>query len=256
MSIGTKLFRVHTCEDSIAWACEHIADAPDGSIFLADTLLQARGRQGRSWVIYDGQLLITMLLKPALLQTVSSDDIPIRLNQLNIALTVGIVKVLAPYGVGLKWPNDFMCCDKKVGGMLAHVVWQCGRPAGVVIGLGFNVNTIFNPEDELYSRATSLAACIGHEIDRRTLYKALLVSMDVEYGLWGKGMFDQAYKTWRSMQLYLGRYVEIHQKDGALIRGIMKQVLPNGDMMLSEDNQTLRAHIIPYSVVSDVIIPA
>jgi BirA family biotin operon repressor/biotin-[acetyl-CoA-carboxylase] ligase len=48
--------------------------------------------------------------------------------------------------VGLKWPNDLMLGDRKVGGILCEARWQGEVLAWVVAGIGVNVtNTI--PEE-------------------------------------------------------------------------------------------------------------
>ena len=125
MVIGSKLYRTKVCADSMLWAKEHLADAPDGAVFLADELSKARGRSGRIWVCAPGQLAVTILLKPANFKTISHDNLGVRLNQLNMALSLGILAPLKEYGLGLKWPNDFIseANNKKVGGMLMSVIW-------------------------------------------------------------------------------------------------------------------------------------
>lgn len=255
MMIGSKLYRMKECNDSLAWAREHIQDAPDGSVFLADTLTFAHGRQGREWIVCDGQLLVTILLKPVFFSTCNSDDLPVRLNQLNMAISVGIARSLEPYGVGIKWPNDFVVHDKKVGGVISLVVWRNNRPTAIIVGFGINVNTQFNTNDSLYAIATSLAMVVGHDVDRRSLYQDLLKNIDHEYTQWNNGQFELLYRAWRSRQVYLGRLLHIHKKDGASITGIAKQVLPNGDLMLHVEGDLPRVIMVPFSTVQDVVVP-
>lgn len=253
MIIGSKLYRIKECANSMSWAKEHIIDAPDGSVFLADKLLQASGRSGRSWQIYPGQLAITLLLKPKLLHEDSFDDIPVRLNQLNMALSVGVAQALEQYGVGIKWPNDFVVGAetslKKVGGILAHVVWQNNFPAGIIIGFGINVNSQISQNDSLYPIATSLAMVMGQDLDMRALYHDILARLDAVYALWVNKKFVEIYREWKSRQVCLGKNLTIHKKDGEVISGVMSQVLPNGDMLLSILG---KIQIIPFSIVSDV----
>lgn len=250
MIIGSKLYRTKTCANSLEWAREHLDTAPDGSVFLADTLTHAYGRQGRTWSVYPGQLLVTLLLKPALLKKCCLDDIPVRLNQLNMALSVGMANVLEPYGVGIKWPNDFVAQDKKVGGILAHVVWQNNWPVGVIIGFGINVNTQFVSGDTLAQTATSLAMVMGHDLDMRALYHDLLSGLDQLYAAWSDGKFNEIYRQWKTKQVYLGKQLTIHQKDGTVISGVMSQVMPNGDMMLAVQGKGIL--VIPFCIVGDV----
>jgi BirA family biotin operon repressor/biotin-[acetyl-CoA-carboxylase] ligase len=41
--------------------------------------------------------------------------------------------------VHVKWPNDLMVDDAKIGGILCEVRWHGDRPAWAVIGVGINV---------------------------------------------------------------------------------------------------------------------
>jgi BirA family biotin operon repressor/biotin-[acetyl-CoA-carboxylase] ligase len=252
MIIGSKLYRTKMCTNSLAWAREHIDSAPDGSVFLADKLANAYGRQGRAWFIYPGQLLITLLLKPALFHRCCLEEIPIRLNQLNMALSIGVASTLSKYGIGIKWPNDFVVQNKKVGGLLAHVVWQNNWPAGVIIGIGININTQFDKNDELFPIATSLAMVAEQDFDMRLLYRELLKNLDEAYALWGSSKFDEIYRQWRLLQVCLGKQLTIHQKNGQLMSGTMSQVLPNGDMIMSVSKKG--SVIIPFCIVSDVAL--
>ena len=258
MIIGSKLYRTLQCADSMAWAKQNMATAPDGAVFLADKLTQAKGRGDRVWKIYDGQLNVTILLKPKILHGFASDDLPIRINQLNMAVSLGIYDAIKDFGVGIKWPNDFVIqseakvysgepinpdalssdkrANKKVGGVLFHLVWEDGVPVGIVCGFAINVNNIFDESDELFDIATSLAFVSGSNVEMRPLYKNLLISMNNYYKKWLTGNFDEIYKLWRKAQLYLGKTIKIHQKDGVITTGTMMQVLPNGDMLLIESS--------------------
>ena len=235
MIIGSKLYRMATCHDSMEWAKEHLATAPDGSVFLADKLTRAKGRGKRVWTFYEGQLAITLLLKPRVLSGFSSEDLPIRINQLNMAISLGIYDLLKEYGVGIKWPNDFIFQHKKVAGILFHLVWENGLPVGLICGFAINVNNLFEESDELFEIATSLNKITGHKIEMRPFYKNLLLAIDTYYKKWLSGNFDEIYKLWRNAQIYMGKPISINQKDGLVCSGRMMQVLPNGDMLLIDN---------------------
>ena len=232
MIIGSKLYRTLQCADSMAWAKQNMATAPDGSVFLADKLTHAKGRNGRVWKVSDGQLNITILLKPKTLHSLSSEDLPIRINQLNMAVSLGIYDAIKDFGVGIKWPNDFVIqseaiansgepvitdvlipdkqAKKKVGGVLFQLVWEDGVPVGIVCGFAINVNNIFDKSDELFDIATSLAVISGSNVEMRPLYKNLLISINNYYKKWLTGNFDEIYKFWRKAQLFMGNSIKIH----------------------------------------------
>ena len=112
--VGNKIYQKVWCSDSMLWAKQHLDTAPDGAVFIADILGHARGRQGRTWQFVPGQLPITILLKPNF-KNLCKADLEFRLNQLTMALALGILDPLKFYGVALKWPNDFVLNHKKVG---------------------------------------------------------------------------------------------------------------------------------------------
>ena len=49
------------------------------------------------------------------------------------------LKELGGAGVALKWPNDLLVADKKLGGVLIELRGESAGPACVVIGIGLNV---------------------------------------------------------------------------------------------------------------------
>ena len=256
MIVGSKLYRTLQCADSMTWAKQNMATAPDGAVFLADKLTQAKGRGDRVWKIYDGQLNVTILLKPKTLHSFSSEDLPIRINQLNMAVSLGIYDAIKDFGVGIKWPNDFVAQNKKIGGVLFHLVWQDGIPVGIVCGFAINVNNIFDKSDELFDIATSLASISDSKVEMRPLYKNLLISINNYYKKWLAGNFDEIYKLWRKAQLYMGKPIKIHQKDGAIITGTMMQVLPNGDMLMIDSSCTDKSgkqKIVSFYMVEQVV---
>ncbi len=248
MTIGTKLYRTQTTDDSMGWARSFLHEAPDGAVFLADSYTHARGRQGRTWEIMPGQLMVTLLLKPPLLKLMHTDDISIRLSQLNMAVALGILRPLKQYGASLKWPNDFIVQHKKIGGLLMQVVWEDAAPAGIIVGFALNVNNAFAPEHELFPIATSLKSATGAEHDLRALYKDLLAGLNLWYNQWQQMAFGDIYKTWKLEQAYLGQHITVHQKDGSTIAGIAQQVMPNGDLMMTIDGQKKQETVSFYQV--------
>lgn len=248
MIIGSKLYRTQSTDDSMAWARSLIHEAPDGALFLADTYTHARGRQGREWQIMHGQLMVTIVLKPPLLKVMHTDDFDVRLSQLNMAIALGIVSPLKEYGASLKWPNDIVAGTQKIGGILMQAVWEHNSPAGLIVGFAINVNNVFPPEHELYTSATSICTLTGKQIEMRALFKEIIANLDAWYAAWQQLAFGSIYKAWRQEQLYLGKQITVHQKDGSVCSGVAQQVMPNGDLILALEGQKKQLTISFYQV--------
>ena len=232
----------------MAWARSLIHEAPDGALFLADTYTHAHGRQGRIWQIMPGQLMVTMVLKPPLLKVMHTDDLEVRLSQLNMAIALGIVSPLKAYGASLKWPNDLVINQQKIGGLLMQVVWEGNSPCGIIVGFALNVNNTFTAEHELFSIATSICMQTGEPVELRGLFKIIMAEIDAWYAAWQQLAFGSIYKAWRQEQSFLGKQITVHQKTGAICNGLAQQVLPNGDLQLLVEGEKKPLTISFYQV--------
>ncbi len=124
--------------------------AVHGTAIVADEQEGGRGSRGRSWLSPRGGLWLSSLFK--------SDTAPaVEVLSLRVGLAVAAVveRVSRAQPVRLKWPNDLMLADRKLGGVLCEARWQGQSLAWVAIGIGINVANAI-PED-LADRAIALA---------------------------------------------------------------------------------------------------
>ena len=90
---------------------------PEGLILVADVQRSGRGRRARRWEAPPGSaLLSSWLFRP-----------PSDVDPHAVAVAVGVAAVdacrsMGASDVGLKWPNDLVVGDRKMGGMLAESV--------------------------------------------------------------------------------------------------------------------------------------
>ena len=120
-----------------------------GTAVVADEQTGGRGSRGRPWWSPPGGLWLSVLLRPA-------TPAGVELFGLRIGLAVAeAVEALHPgTTVRIKWPNDLMVGQCKLGGVLCEARWQGDSLAWVVAGVGINVA---NPiPEELARTATAL----------------------------------------------------------------------------------------------------
>jgi len=102
---------------------------------LAETQTAGRGRRGRSWAApLGGGLYLSMAWQ--------FDPRPPDFSALSLATGVAVRAALADMGlasVQLKWPNDLVVDDGKLGGILVELKGEADGPSQVVIGVGINV---------------------------------------------------------------------------------------------------------------------
>src|SRR5205085_8404625 len=83
---------------------------------------------------------------------------------------------VAGFRPALKWPNDLVVDDRKLGGILAEVL----EPGAVVVGLGLNV-TWSQPPDGLESTGVALNQVVDADVDREVVLVAMLARLEHRY---------------------------------------------------------------------------
>lgn len=125
--------------------------AADGAWVVAREQRAGRGSRGRAWDSGAGGLWLSVLRRA---------DTADGLGLLGLRAALAVAAVLdglpAARPVLVKWPNDLMVRDRKVGGLLAEARWQGDRLQWVAIGVGINVTNRLPPD--LAATATSLGA--------------------------------------------------------------------------------------------------
>jgi BirA family transcriptional regulator, biotin operon repressor / biotin---[acetyl-CoA-carboxylase] ligase len=108
--------------------------AEAGTVVVAEEQTGGRGSRGRSWRSLPGGLWLSALFRPRV-------SAGVELFGLRIGLAAAeAVEALGPgVAVRLKWPNDLMVGDRKLGGILCEARWQGESLAWVVAGVGINV---------------------------------------------------------------------------------------------------------------------
>jgi BirA family biotin operon repressor/biotin-[acetyl-CoA-carboxylase] ligase len=169
----TGIHRLATCASTNAEADALArAGAPAWTVVVADAQTGGRGRLGRTWYSPPGvNLYVSVVFRPHVPMTV----VPRIAITAAVALAEAVERVVPEVEPELKWPNDLLVGGRKVAGVLADLSAHGEAAYHVVLGVGINVNLL--PEQlplELRSRATSLRAAAGHEVDREALLGALL----------------------------------------------------------------------------------
>jgi BirA family biotin operon repressor/biotin-[acetyl-CoA-carboxylase] ligase len=153
------------------------AEAPEGSVFLAEQQTAGRGRGGHSWESAQSSgIYCSVVLRPLL---PPSEALVLSLAA-GLAVHAAVQQIDSRAALDLKWPNDVLIEGKKFCGILTEMNAEATRVRYVVIGIGINVNQTKFPA-ELRDIATSLQIATGRAWSRVELCAALLKSLDREY---------------------------------------------------------------------------
>ncbi len=105
-------------------------------IAATDNQTAGRGRRDRRWESPPGSGLCISI-------AYTLDGRPKGLPALTLAVGMGVIEALSSLaidGVMLKWPNDIVLTDAKLGGILTEVNHVSGSAPTVVTGIGINID--------------------------------------------------------------------------------------------------------------------
>ncbi|HEV3328583.1 MAG TPA: biotin--[acetyl-CoA-carboxylase] ligase [Acidimicrobiales bacterium] len=230
---GFEVHRLAVTDSTNDWALGAARDgAPDRTVVVADFQRRGRGRLDRRWEAPAGTaLLCTVLLRPEL-------DVG---DRHLCAVAVGLAALeactaSAALGVGLKWPNDLVVGDRKLGGILAETDGQedDDGTTAVVVGLGLNVSFPGPPD----ANATSLEAASGRTVTRDQLLASYLDALDARVRdlrmPHGRTSLVRAYR--RSL-VTLGRRVRVQLHDTHVV-GVADDVDDQGHLVVVTEQET------------------
>jgi len=171
--------------------------ASEGTTVIARIQTTGRGRRGRAWLSPAGGLWLSVVLRPK----VALEQWPL----VGLAASAGAadaVREVALLQARVKWPNDLLVEDRKLGGVLIET---SGTVA--IAGIGINANV---PPGALDAQTggISLLGRLGHSVDLAALACAVLGRFEEHYDLLHSDP-DALLARWRKHDATLGRQVRV-----------------------------------------------
>ncbi len=221
--IGRNIKQYKTIDSTNAEAKRN-TNLPDGTVFVADTQTNGRGRLGREWTSNDGRdIFMSLLLKPDILVEEIS----------KITLVAGIAAARA---IGLdckiKWPNDIVIGTKKVCGILTEL-----SGGNAICGIGINVNTsVF--DGELSDKATSMCIETGTTVSRDDVIARFLNELEPLYERFIRDGFSALIDSYRELCITIGKDVNVIYPDRSFI-GRVVDINDNGELIVETSGEKI-----------------
>jgi BirA family biotin operon repressor/biotin-[acetyl-CoA-carboxylase] ligase len=167
---------------------------------------------------------------------------------------VGIVRSLAALGISgvrLKWPNDIVLNDGKLGGILTEVHPSAQPGLTVVAGVGLNI--VFSEPleyadgDEPALPATDLAAALETLPDRARLAGSIVEHLfDTLVRFEARGL-DEFASAWQSLDWLAGRAVTVDMPT-ARVQGTAAGIDADGALIVDRAEGPVR--VLSGSIVT------
>jgi len=211
-------------------------------VAFAELQRAGRGRRGRSWLAPFGSGLTFSVAW-------TFPETPPGLPALGLALGVVVAEALRGFGladVRLKWPNDVVWRQRKLGGMLLQLRTEAGGPASVVAGLGLN---LVLPDAARTALATAGAlpvadlreAMAGGAPGRNELAGALAAAMLAGLDEFGRSGFATFVPRWAGLDALAGARVRVAQ-GAECIEGEARGADADGALLVAVGGRIERFH--------------
>lgn len=155
------------------------ADVEHGTVIVADSQTSGRGRLSRTWFSPPGaNLYCSIILRMAR----PPDRLVEWLSWLPLISALAAAEAIEQVSsthVSVKWPNDLLIAERKVGGILCESGTGTGSGSFQIIGIGINVNSDHDDwPAELRDSATSIWQERKILVDRNRLLAQLLSELE------------------------------------------------------------------------------
>lgn len=184
---------------------------PPGQLRVAatDNQTAGRGRHGRTWQSPPGSGLC---LSTAYTFALSPENLP----ALTLAIGIGVIETLAGMnitGVQLKWPNDLIAMDGKLGGILTEAQGQSSGAVTVVTGIGLNIDLNerldFGLETDWARRIVDLKSYVGEVPATEQLAAKLIAGLHRTFADYEDRGFATVVERWAEYDWLFGRELTI-----------------------------------------------
>ena len=207
------------------------AGAAEGLAIQALRQSAGKGRQGRGWDSPEGNLYISVLLRPG----VALREAP----QWSFVAALALAETLKPLlpkaaQARLKWPNDLLLDGAKAAGILVETGVAANHELDwICIGIGVNIAT----KPSLPDRAT---ACLAEYLPNPPAPEVLAARLLQNLAHWHDLRLAQGFapirEAWLRHAPAMGAPVSV-KRDGALIEGSFVGLSPEGGLLLAKGRE-------------------
>jgi BirA family biotin operon repressor/biotin-[acetyl-CoA-carboxylase] ligase len=207
--------------------------AEEGTVLIANSQTEGRGRYGRRWFSSKGNIFMSFLLKPGC--PAENGGFITLLSGLACARSIEKSGIK----ITLKWPNDLLIASKKAGGILCESAVENGIISFVVVGIGINIH-LPKKRNELIEHATSLAEN-GFKGRRIDLIQKIIEEFEVLYEKFLRGDTRFIINEYKKRTLPYGEMITVKTGE-RIIRGKFAGIENDGSLLIMNGERVNRIY--------------
>jgi BirA family biotin operon repressor/biotin-[acetyl-CoA-carboxylase] ligase len=208
----------------------------DGTLIVARSQSAGRGRKGRSWSSPAGaNVYASLILK-------GFKFLPAQASWIGSLAALEALRQEAPrLNLKVKWPNDVICGEAKIAGVLCET--KAGKNGGIVIGIGVNLNMGAEDLAALGRPACSVLSETGRHVESVETFAIMLGEEAMRLYQEAKNSGIKTLHTlWSAETGLAGSRVEALLDDGSVFCGTVETLRIDGSLSIRRDNGAL-AHV-------------
>ena len=201
-------------------------------VCLAEHQTQGQGRFNRSWHSPFGQNIFFSMLYPL------TKDIS-ELGGLSLIMSLCLAKTIEetctlPQPISIKWPNDLLCDNRKLGGILIEIQAEAHDFCHAIIGIGVNINMLEDKSKSISQDWTSLRKITQIWHDRNLILATLINNIMIYMENFVDKGFAYFMKEWAKHDFLVNKPIGIKAVNKE-IHGLAMGINTNGHLLVKLD---------------------
>ena len=183
---------------------------------------KGKGQRGAVWNVTAGKNLTFSLLYPKIKLTVNHHFL------LSAVVSLSVINVLRKFNtpkLSVKWPNDIMSGNFKIGGILIENILKHTDIAASIIGIGLNIN-----QDDFgdLKQASSLKLQTGNTFNLHEILNAILEELSNRLEGLSEENETQILEEYAALMFKKDVVAAFQYPNGDFFNGIIRGVTTNG----------------------------
>mgnify|MGYP003407886386 CR=1 FL=1 len=201
------------------------------TVVTAENQTKGKGQMGSVWDSEPSKNLIMSVLVSDFVADIN------KIFDINIVVSVSIIQVLEKLKIpelSIKWPNDIMSYNKKIGGILIENSIKSDGSINSIVGLGLNVNQM---NFENLPKASSLAVICKTTFEKEEILLKIVENLELNIQSWYQDK-DLMWSIYEKNLFKKGSPMPFEGKNGQSFMGIIQGVSSIGklEILLDDDS--------------------
>ena len=206
----------------------------DFTVVTANHQTNGRGQMGTKW---DSQVSKNLMV--SVFKDVSHLDLECNFY-ISIVVSLSILEALKTFNIKnlkVKWPNDILSENKKIGGILIENIIKQTKLNATIIGFGVNVN---QTQFDNLPNATSMRLISGRVFHLEEVLQAILVKLEHYFKMLKQNKYEVLNKAYHKHLFRKDKPSTFRDSEGQLFSGYIKGVSKSGNLQVMVEDSLIK----------------